>query len=165
MSQADIQVVDVHDPGTSAAQIARLIDHHLRALNYATRAGDPRLTSATEVYTVVGALREALAKLPQACHQLSEFLERQRDAGALSAVAGFPHAGRPVESVATAAAELHRAASGAGTAAAALGRAHTAVSGLADQGTVPRWAQVEPTTARRRDLHRVRTHGYQGPAL
>lgn len=55
--------VDPHDPNITAVELARHLDDLVRALNYATRPGDPRLGNAPDAYSVLGALREALGKV------------------------------------------------------------------------------------------------------
>ena len=47
--------IDPHDPAVSAAELARHIDGLVRALNYATRPGDERLSTGPDAYSVIGA--------------------------------------------------------------------------------------------------------------
>jgi hypothetical protein len=129
-----VPAVDVHDPQLTAALLARQFDELVRALNYATRATGPRLEHAADVYEVLGSLRAALTKLPQACGQLADFLARQNAAGALRAERGFPYAGHPAVAVEAAAFELGQAAVAANVTATAFGRAQETISGLSHPG-------------------------------
>lgn len=129
-SDEDAAAVYVHDPELTAVLVARQLDELTRVLNYATRAAGPRLECAADVYEVLGSLHAALAKLPQACGQLADFLARHDSAGALRAERGFPHAGRPTLAVEAATFKLGQAAVAANVTAAAFGRAQEAISGL-----------------------------------
>lgn len=145
-----LQPVDPHDPGISAIQIARRVDELVRALNYATRPGDPRLDNVPDTYSILGALREALGKLPQACTQLAVGLHDYETTGPLRAEQGWPHAGNPREAIVHAAAMLGEAADSSALAGDALGRAQTAISGVSHG--VP-----EKTSTRRAETHRLGT--------
>lgn len=138
--------VDVHDARVTAVQIARELDELARALNYATLPGRTRLEYAADVYEVLGSLRAALAKLPQACGQLADFLARQHGDGALRAEQGFPHAGDPAAAVHAGRASLSQAAIAANVAATVCGRAQEAISGLSN---------VEPDQPVRRRPHAI----------
>ena len=129
--------VDVHDAGLTAVRVAHQFDELARALNYATLPRAPRLEYVADVYTVLGSLQAALSKLPQACGQVSSFLERQQSAGVLRAERGFPHAGRPSVAIEEAAFKLGQAAVAANVTATALGRAQTAISGLSHDSVAP----------------------------
>jgi hypothetical protein len=129
--------IDPHDPTISAAELARHIDGLVRALNYATRPGDHRLASVPDAYSVIGALREAMSKLPQACHQIAASIQRSHASGELLAVPGFPHAGDPRMATWAAAAALGDAAETCAAAGAAFGQAQSAVSGIAHEGSDP----------------------------
>lgn len=122
--------VDPHDPELTALRIARHLAEVVRALNYATRPGDGRLDNGPDAYSVIGALREAMAKLPQACGQLAALLHAHDSEGGLRAERGFAHAGDPRQAVVTAAAMLGDAADASARASGALGRAQSAISGL-----------------------------------
>ncbi len=122
--------VGVQDPKLTAVLVARQLEELARALNYATRTAGPRLEYAADVYEVLGSLHAALAKLPQACGQLADFLARHDSAGAFRAERGFPHAGRPTLAVEAASFKLGQAAAAANVTATALGRAQEAISGL-----------------------------------
>lgn len=128
-----IQEIDPHDPAVCAAELASHVDRLVRALNYATRPGDPRLGSVPDAYCVIGALREAMSKLPQTCHQLAAAIQRSHASGELRAVPGFPHAGDPGQAVWVAAAALGEAAETCTAAGAAFGHAQSAVSGIAHE--------------------------------
>lgn len=137
--------MDPHDPAISAAALARHLDDVVRALNYATRPGDPRLGNVPDAYAVLGALHEAMAKLPQACTQIAAGLHRHESTGWLRAEQRWPHAGQPREAVIHAAALLGDAAEASATAAESFGRAQAAISGLSHD-------QQTPKTARRARL-------------
>ncbi len=64
-----------HDPDQTRA-IASGIDQAFRLLNYATmsRYG---LSYPSDVYSVLGELSGAVAKLPQALHQMSQFINAE----------------------------------------------------------------------------------------
>lgn len=128
-----IQEIDPHDPAVSAAELASHLDRLVRALNYATRPGDPRLRSVPDAYCIIGSLREAMSKLPQACHQLAAAIQGSHASGDLRAVPGFPHAGDPGQAVWIAAAALGEAAGACAAVGAAFGHAQSAVSGIAHE--------------------------------
>lgn len=119
-----------HFRGLTAVAIARQIDELASALNYATRAPEPRLKFAADVYEVLGSLQAALTELPQTCGQLADFLARHDAAANLRAERGFPHAGRPARAVEAATFKLGQAALAANVTATALSRAQQAISGL-----------------------------------
>lgn len=148
MTAHEAAPIDVHDERLTAVRAARRLDEFARALNYATLPHAVRLDYASDVYTVLGSLREALAKLPQACGQLAAFLESQQRSGVLRAERGYPHADRPNAAVAEAVFKLNQASIGADVTAAALARAQVAISGLShDEPTVP---AAQPPSARKR---------------
>lgn len=122
--------VNVHDPRLSAVRIAGQLDDLARALNYTTRPGDPRLGRVPDIYSVLGSLHEALAKLPQTCGQIATALGHHEAAGHLCAAPGFPHAGDPRLAVIEAVAELQVAAAATAAASTSLAHAQTAISGL-----------------------------------
>ncbi|WP_019874476.1 hypothetical protein [Sporichthya polymorpha] len=128
-----IQEIDPHDPAVSAAELASHLDRLVRTLNYATRPGDSRLGGVPDAYCVLGALREAMSKLPQACHQLAAAIQHSHSSGELRAVPGFPHAGDPGQAVWVAATALGEAAETCAAAGAAFGHAQSAVSGIAHE--------------------------------
>lgn len=128
-----IQEIDPNDPAMSAAELASHLDGVVRALNYETRPGDPRLGGVPDAYCVIGAIREAMSKLPQACHQLAAAIQQSHASGELHAVPGFPHAGNPGQAVWVAAAALGEAAETCAAAGAAFGHAQSAVSGIAHE--------------------------------
>lgn len=147
--------VDPHDPSINAVQLARHLDEVVRALNYATRPGDRRLDNVPDAYDVLGALREATAKLPQALGQIAAVLHHQERAGQLHAGSGFPHAGDPRTAIVMATVALRDAAGATASASTALGQAQTAVSGL---------SHAEPTaTNRSHAQHAMPRHGGTPP--
>lgn len=139
--------VDVHDPQMTAVRVARLLAEFARALNYATLPHDPRLEYPADVYMILGELNAALSRLPQACGQLAAYLQHQRDRGVLHAERGFPNPGNPAAAVDNASAELRQAAIAANSSAIALGRAHTAISGLSQIAPVPSTTRPVPLRA------------------
>ena len=151
-----VPTVDVHDPQLTAVLVARQLDDLVRALNYVTRAAGPRLEYAADVYEVLGSLRAALSKLPQACGQLADFLAHHNAAGTLGAERGFRHAGHPTVAVEAATFKLGQAAVAANITGLALGRAQEAISGL---------SHVEPDRppARARQTRRANTAGHVAP--
>jgi hypothetical protein len=122
--------VNVHDPRLSAVRIAGQLDDLARALTYTTRPGDPRLGRVPDIYSVLGSLHEALAKLPQICGQIATALGHHEVGGQLRAAPGFPHAGDPRLAVIEAVAELRVAAAATAAASTALVHAQSAISGL-----------------------------------
>lgn len=130
-------IVDVHDPRFTAVEIARRIDELTRALNYATRARQPRLEHPADVYEVLGSLSAALTNLPQFYGQLARYLRDREAASELDATCGFPHAGRPEAAVETATKGLRQAAAATAAAVGSLDRARQAISGLARTGWSP----------------------------
>lgn len=126
----ELPTVSPHDLRVTAAQLARHLDDVVRALNYATRPGDPRLGNVPDAYCILGALREALAKLPQARTQIAVGLHRHEGTGQLRAEQGWPHASHPREAIVHAAALLGDASDAIAAAGHALGQAQSAISGL-----------------------------------
>lgn len=79
-----------HNPDGTRA-IAAGIDAAFRLLNYATSPEKNGLTYPSDVYSVLGELTAAIGKLPQALQQMSQFIGKQVDDGA---VRENPHYGK-----------------------------------------------------------------------
>jgi hypothetical protein len=146
--------VDPHDANMNAIQLARHLDEVVRALNYATRPGDRRLDNVPDAYDVLGALREATAKLPQALGQIAAILHHQERANQLDAARGFPYAGDPRTAIVMATVALRDAAGATASASTALSQAQTAISGL---------SHTEPSTPNRSSAHRPVARGGAAP--
>ncbi|WP_433474946.1 hypothetical protein ACQPZP_40765 [Spirillospora sp. CA-142024] len=118
-----------HDPeGTRA--VAAGIDATFRLLNYATMSPNG-LAYPSDVYSVLGELSAAAAKLPQALAQMAQFITDQVTSGQAREHPSYGRYGGDADAAARALASVTREAS---TAAAGLGRllgeAQSTVRGL-----------------------------------
>ena len=116
-------------PEAGPAELAERAAETVRALIYSTGAGGQQLRWPSDVYDVLGALRELADRIPQACDQLARFLTNELEAGRVSATDGVLSGDAPA---ATASAEewLAQAAAAARRLAECWGNAHTCVAGL-----------------------------------
>jgi hypothetical protein len=118
-----------HDPDNTRA-IAAGIDSAVRLLNYATmsRGG---LVFPSDVYSVLGELSAAAGKLPQALHQMSQWIGAQVTDGAARENPHYgKHDGDARAAHAELAAALREAAATATDLAQLLGKGQSAISGL-----------------------------------
>jgi hypothetical protein len=112
----------------SPAEVADQAAEAIRALNRQLHQG--ALRYAADVYDIIGALKTAAGRLPQALGELAAWLEREQAAGRLGHVSGEDAA----QYALAAADALRRAGDDAVAMDAALENAHAAASGLSRNG-------------------------------
>jgi hypothetical protein len=113
-----------HTPAYTV-QVAWGLAEAVRVLNYATTHAAAGLTTPATAYDVIGATKTAAQRLPQLFDQLSNFLERELDAGRLA-----DHVREPAAAVETALMGLSRAGEAADEMERELERAQAAINGL-----------------------------------
>jgi len=118
-----------HDPEATRA-IAAGIDSAFRLLNYATMSHNG-LAFPSDVYSVLGELSAAVNKLPQALHQMTQFINTQVTEGHARENPHYgSHSGNTRAAYAQMAAASRDACARADDLAWLLGKAQTAISGL-----------------------------------
>lgn len=111
----------------SPAEVAGAIAEDMRALAYLTGAGGSvELEYPSDLYDVVGGLKEAASRFPQVLGQMARWLAAEQAAGRVAHDSGGA-SGEYVEAVVDA---FGRASTDAETLAEALETAHSAGSGL-----------------------------------
>ena len=122
-----------------ARSIANDASEAIRALNHATLPADgyPGLEYPADVHDLLGAMNGLASRMPQLLGQVSTYLKRELQHGAISVDDG-PFAGDPDAAVRQVSDELdHRATRAARNLAAAIGVAHEAIAFASYVGPEP----------------------------
>lgn len=119
----------------NAAERADAAYEAVRALNHLTFPGQADLTDASDAYRIVASLSSAISAMPQALHQIGDWLAREAAAGRIRVVAG-PYAGDPELAVAAIRERLAHARPALRLASESVSVAHNALADLASDGGI-----------------------------